>query len=116
MEPSVLLKRREKARQGTVKVGEYTFTFRRPTEYRMFQLYEEGLNAVDLCDECVIDWSDNVTESVLIPGGGSDKVPFDKALWRDWCADSPEFWDPIAKAIKALYVSHTGEVEEAGNA
>jgi len=114
MESDVLLARRRKARQGTVKVGDYTFTFRRPTEIEAAKI-QGDYTAFDVAVEFVCGWSDNVTEAVLIPGGASDPATFSKELWADWCADRSEFWPPIMKAITEAYVNYTQGKTDSGN-
>jgi hypothetical protein len=116
MEPDLLLKRRRKQRESSVKVGEYTFTIRRPTDEEAALSLNGQKNAVEICSEFVCGWSDNVTEATLVSGGSSDPVPFHSGLWRDWCADFPACWTPITNAISESYEAHRKEIDDAGKA
>jgi hypothetical protein len=43
----------------------------------------------------------------LVPGGVGTEVAFDPEVWKEWCADHPEFWQPIASAVLEAYKRHT---------
>ncbi len=103
----VLIERMRKQRELEVKVGNFTFIARRPTDA---QLIEVGRN-IDLCEKFVIGWN-GVTENDIIGGGGTDPIPFSAALWAEMYGDHPEFWEPIAAAILAAYQAHAASAAE----
>lgn len=97
-----------RAREGRVAIGDHTFIFRRPTDAEATSLLTA--KSFELATRFVIGW-DGVQEQHLIPGGTPDKVAFDADLWREWCADRPDFWTPIAEAIIRAYNAHDAELE-----
>ena len=54
-----------------------------------------------------------VSEDDIIGGGGSDKPEFSAALWAEWCADRPDFWEPIATALLEAYKNHARSLADA---
>jgi hypothetical protein len=48
----------------------------------------------------------------LIPGGDPREVPFDADLWREWCTDHPEFWQPLSSAILDSYQHYRKSQDE----
>ena len=103
-----LIDKIRKARHVTVESGGYAFTCRRPTDLEAMHLGQA--KAEDLLDY-VVGWK-GVKEIDLVPGGTSIEVPFDAALCREWLADRPDMWGPIAQAVIEAYNRHAAELEE----
>lgn len=100
-----LLAKIKEQRRFKVTVEKYSFTVRRPTDVEVVKLTRDGSDFFDIAAEYVSDWA-GVTEDDLVGGGGSDAVKFDARVWREWCADRPEFWMPIATAVLKAYDAH----------
>src|ERR1043166_7364319 len=92
-------------RQLKVTVGKFTFLARRPTDVEIVKLTRDGAEWYEIAAGYVNGW-EGVTENDLIGGGGSDAVRFDERVWREWCADRPELWQPIATAVMKAYDAH----------
>lgn len=107
-----LIARLRKQREGRVTLGPFTFTFRRPTDVEMVAIGREGLDFPALAARYVVGW-DGVTDGAIAGGGGTNVVAFDAALWREWCADRPDFWQPIGTAIVEAYTLHQAALSEA---
>jgi len=109
-----LISQMRKARQSIVAVDDYKFTIRRPTDSEAAQLFRDGnhQNPEYIASEFVVGW-EGVTEARLVQSGTSDVVEFDLSLWREWCADSPQFWVPIYAAVMEAFSSHVDKREEA---
>lgn len=104
-----LLKRRE----VKVKVGDRTFIARRFSDAEAAELDSKGLSTyVDLTKQFVIGW-EGVTINDVIGDGTMDPAPFSPSLWREWVADQPDIWEPVAKALLAAYKEHNGAREAA---
>lgn len=108
---NALLAQIRKRRESKVPVGKFTFLLRRPTDADMVDLAKRGAEYFEVASEFVIGW-EGVTENDVIGGGGSDVLPFDSRLWREWCADRKDFWDPIGEAAVEAYNFHKKELEE----
>lgn len=107
---NALIKRMRKAREFQVSVGDYAFTVLRPQEGDAARF--NAMSAIELATEYVVDWQ-GVTEADLVPSGGSDPVPFDRALWAEWCRDRHELWAPITDAISSAIAAHLEKREAA---
>lgn len=109
---SALVERLRKAREQAVSVGDWKFTFRRPTDYEAAKIYQEGQTKFDVARKYVVGWK-GVRERDLFPSDGGDQpVAFDRELWGDWLQDQPDLWEPIFEAIVGAYQKHRGLVEE----
>lgn len=107
---NALITRLKKQREGKVTVGEFVFIVRRPTDVEVLQIRNSSMSWPEAAGRHVVDWS-NVTENDIVGGGGSDKVPFDRALWLEWYADHPEFWEPIGQFVIDAYEAHQKDIE-----
>lgn len=113
MSASILIERIKQNRKMKIPaIGKFVFYARRPTDVEALEMRRSNVSYVDLSTKFVVDW-ENVTENDLVGGGGSDAVKFDSALWSEWCADNPQFWEPIASAVMDAYVQHVKDMEEA---
>ena len=103
-----------KAREIKAEIDGHTFFARRPTDAEASQLFQDGLhgNRVHVSRVFVVGW-EGVTEADVVPSGGSSPVPFDKAVWREWCDDSPDFWEPIYTAVMEAYELHCNKRKDA---
>lgn len=106
----VLLRSIRKAREGKVVVGKFTFLYRRPTDVEALELHKSGGAYVEMCQRFVFGWED-VTEDDIIGGAVMDPQLFDAEVWKEWCADRPDFWAPIATAILKAYEEHAAKLE-----
>lgn len=108
---NALITRLKKQRELKVVVGKFTFTARRPTDVEMIEIGRGGANWHALAERFVSGW-DNVTEDDVVGGGGSDKPAFSAELWAEWCADRPDFWQPIANALLDAYKAHAEQLKD----
>lgn len=92
-----------KARETGVEVEGFRFTIRRPTDQEAINL--KGMTFIEVAQRFVVDWS-GVKEMNLFPGGDGAEVKFDAELWKEWCADHPDFWGPISTAVFESYQDH----------
>ena len=106
-----LVEKIKKQRELTVKVGAFTFTARRPTDVEAIALHRSDGAYSDIAADYVIGWS-GVTELDVVRGGSSETLTWDRDLWREWCADRPDFWGPIASAVLDSYREHATRQEE----
>ena len=101
-----LVAKLRKGRESKVTVGKWTFTVRRPTDVEAVALYRGGMAYAEIAQQYVSNW-DGVTENDIVGGGTIDPIAFDPVLWREWCADRPDFWQPISEAALNAYQEHT---------
>lgn len=104
-----LIEKLKKARETGVEVGNFRFTIRRPTDQEAIKL--ESITYIEIAQRFVVNWS-GVKEMDIIPGGDGKDVPFDAELWREWCADKPEFWEPLAMAVVDSYQDHIKSLDD----
>jgi hypothetical protein len=107
-----LIARLRKQREGRLVIEPFTFTFRRPTDVEMIAIGRGGLDWAGLACDYVVGW-EGVTDGAIAGGGGTNAVAFDAALWREWCADRPDFWTPLGQAILEAYTLHQSALSEA---
>lgn len=107
-----LVARIRKNRELKVKVGEFTFTARRPTDVEVRELAVNQTTDAEIAQTYVTDWG-TVTENDIVGGGGSEPVKFNPTLWREWCADTPKFWEPISGAVLQAWREHSELAKEA---
>lgn len=105
-----LIARIKKSRETEVKVDKFTFIIRRPTDVEAVALSRESTGPADVAQKFVVGWK-GITEDDVVGGGGSEPVAFDVDLWREWCADNPAFWAPIAEAALKAYEAHAKDQE-----
>lgn len=105
-----LQKQLRRNREIAVKVGKFTFTARRPTDVEALELNRRDAALAEVASEFVIDWN-GVVEDDIVGGGGTTAVTFDAELWKDWCADRPDFWGPISSAVLDSYTQHRKRME-----
>lgn len=90
------------ARESQVKVGEWEFTIRRPTDLQLAEWQSQddtGVSRVrQMFAECVVGWS-NVREQDLFPGGGDMEVPFDTEGFLTWAEDRLDLVTVLSQAI-----------------
>ena len=111
-----LLKQLKRSRISTVEVNGYTFKIRRPTDEEAQELGELVRQSkspiVKIAKEYTIGW-ENVKARDIVPQTKSDDpVEFEPELWREWCADRPDFWGPIANTVMEKYQTHSDAMEE----
>lgn len=113
MDPQIVLGQLLKARQHVITVGRMKFTIIRPSELELIR-WRNSLGGVDIGLEMlqskVCGW-EGVLESDILPGGASDPMPFDYALWQQWIADRRDLWTPLAKAFKEATDAHEKLIE-----
>lgn len=97
-----LIEKLLRAREKGVKVGDHTFTIRRPTDADVMTMRDRA--PLEFVTKFVVGW--DLAEVDVIPGGGPEKVTFDAALWAAWVLDHPDVWDPLSMAIVEAYESH----------
>ena len=103
---SEILKQLLRSRQRKVEVNGFEFTIERPTDIQAAELHANGGPFSAIVQAYVLDWA-NVKGRDIVPSTKSDDpVPFEKALWREWCADHPELWAPIWKEVMGAYQQH----------
>ena len=106
------VQRIRKNRELTVTIDRFKFTARRPTDVEAIALYRGNNAFSSVAADFVIGW-EGVTENDVVGGGGSDPIPFAPELWREWCADRPDFWGPISDAVIESYREHAEKVAAA---
>jgi hypothetical protein len=104
-----LIDKLRKARETVVEVEGFKFTVRRPTDQEAINLRD--ITFIEVAQRYVVGWA-GVQELHLIPGGDGREVGFDADLWKEWCADHPEFWQPISTAVMDAYQKHRQEQDE----
>lgn len=109
---SLLISKIRKNRELTIPVDKFTFTARRPTDVEALELHRNGGASPEIAAKFVVGWA-GVTSNDVVGDSSSDVLPFDADLWREWCADRPDFWAPIATKILEAYGVHATQVEEA---
>lgn len=107
-----LIARIRRARESRVEVDGFTVTVRRPTDAEMAEFGRLDASSFDIIAEAVVGW-EGVTENDIAGGGGTDAVPFTRALWREVAADHRPWWDPIAKAVMESYEEHQRALADA---
>lgn len=108
---SELAKALRKQREFPVKIGKFTFTVRRPKDTEAIEIHEKRMDFSELASKFVCGWS-GVTEDDIKGGGGSMvEPPFDLEDWQEWCADRPDFWQPIGNALWEKYSQHIQKAE-----
>jgi len=100
-----LIEKIRRARELKVPVNGKNYTIRRPTDAEAVEM--PSTRAFDFVCAFVVGW--DLVELDLIPGGGPEAVPFDADLWREWVADHPDLWQPLAMAMKDAYIAHVKE-------
>lgn len=100
-----LINKLRRARESTVKIGDFTFTVRRPTDAEALILFERNPSMYDVARDHVTGW-ENVRGCDIASGGNDDPQPFDPALWAEWLADRSDFWAPIQQAVINGYNAH----------
>lgn len=101
-----------KNRELSVTVGKFKFAARRPTDVEAIALHKSNESYAELAANFVIGWG-GVVEGDVIGGGGTDPIPFSPQLWREWCADRPDFWEPISTAVLDAYRQHAEQLASA---
>lgn len=101
-----------KNREISVPVDKYKFTARRPTDVEALALYKGDGAYSSVAADFVVGW-EGVSENDVVGGGSPDPIPFSPELWREWCADRPDFWEPIADAVLAAYRQHAEKLASA---
>lgn len=107
-----LIKRMRKARERTIEVEGFRFTYLRPTDTQAAELHHGKASLADIAKRFVIGWS-GVKESDLFSSGGSDDAAFSPDVWAEWCDDMPQFWVPLGNAVIESYAAHVKKREAA---
>lgn len=105
-----LIEKLRKGREFKLAVGGFTFLLRRPTDVEAVELHRSGGSPAEVAQRFVCGW-EGVKEDDLVGGGGMDPVAFDLAMWKEWVADRPDFWAPIADAVLKAYQAHAESLE-----
>ena len=109
---STLLEKMRKARESVIETGGHRYTIRRPTDLQIVEMEarDGGLslrNALGF----VIGW--DLEEIDLVPGGTTERVPFDPELFMEWISDKPADWGNIMQALRSAYRKHEEQMEQA---
>lgn len=107
-----LIERLKQQRKLHIRIEKFIFYARRPTDAEMVELRRNSAGNINIAMDYVFNW-ENVVEDDIVGGGGNSIVDFDADLWREWCADRPDFWTPITKAIIDAYKLHSSRLETA---
>lgn len=102
-----LIDKIRRARESGVSADGRTYTVRRPTDAEALEM--QGKAPLEFVRRFVVGW--NVTEADLVPGGGSEVVPFSADLWCEFVEDRPQIWEPLATAILEGYTAHVKQRE-----
>ena len=92
-------------RESWVKVGAHEIKVRRPTEYQLSKMYEDGGITDEKLLACVVDWK--IPGNVLEPGGGGVPPPFEFEGFREWIEDKPELYLDVSKAVVKIVTDYT---------
>jgi hypothetical protein len=107
-----LIEKIKKARQSKVTIEKITFVIARPTELDLaLNGARFGINVREVLSKYVVDW-EGMTELELVSGGMPDAVSFSTALFMEWVEDKPEYWSPLATAIKESYDNYKSTQEQ----
>lgn len=106
-----LIDKIRKAREVGVEAGGHKFTIRRPTDEEALTFSSDKVTLLTVVKGFTIGW--DVSELDLVPGGTSEKVPFDSALFAEWVADQPSVWEPLGEAVINAYKVHTDKRDAA---
>lgn len=93
-----------KQREFDKVIGKFTFVCRRPTAKEADEMTIGTTMRTIMCSiaqRFVVDWKD-VTEDDVAGGAGTDLLPFNAALWQEWCADRKDFWGPCPKHLETF--------------
>ena len=108
--------RKRSSRRVEVTVGKFVFVCRRPTEHDVIDMHTRNAltDVFAFAVEFVIDWK-GVTSADVFPDepGDATALEFDAELWREWVAERPDFWTPIAEACSNAYVAYRDKVQGA---
>ena len=107
-----LLDKLQASRETWVDTGGFSFKLRRPHALALQRMRDDNLISGEVVINVILDWK-NVKESDVVPGGGSDPVPFESALWREWISDRPELWSDIMEALTASLTAYTTRLGQA---
>lgn len=95
-----------KNREIRETVDDRTYILRRPTHVEMAAIVREGKTTdADIAIEFCIGW-EGVTEHDLVGGGGTDLVPFDELVWREYISDRPQLWPTLANRVIEAWTAH----------
>lgn len=108
---SELIKAIRKARQGQVEVGKFVFIVRRPTDAEVNQFSDRNPSLHEVASEFTTDWKNVEARDIEPSTKSDDPVTFDPELWREWCADRPDFWAPITNKVMEMYRQHQAKLE-----
>lgn len=100
---ATLLERLRAARESWVKVGEFEFLARRPTDVEMFKARGESPSA--FLRRVIIDWR-GVREIDLVPGGAPEPAPFDADVLVEWAEDRQQIYLDLVAAVENLILGH----------
>lgn len=116
IDPRILLGQLLRAREVKVPVNDrITLTIVRPTPMELDVESDpsdvEGKRlSAHLIQTKVIAW-EGVLENDVVPGGASDALPFDAALYRQWISDRKDLWPPLVEAFIKAIEAHKASVE-----
>jgi hypothetical protein len=116
LKPEEILARRQDNRSFDVTAGGFVFVCRRPDRHDVALLHAEGklTDLYEVATAWVLNWR-CVTEKDLLPGqdASDSAVPFNSTLFRDWLADRPDLWEPIATACIKSHTDYYSKIENA---
>jgi len=101
-------------RRSKIKVGDFEFSIRRPTDLQAVSLgvmeWADGIRALT---QFVEDWH-GVKASDIVPGQPEEEIPFDADLLAEWLEDEPDLWGDLAQGIRQAHAEHSNAKEEQG--
>lgn len=98
-------------RQFKTKLGRFTFLWRRPTTVELISLQSAPQVDCVMVQSAVYGW-EGVTKHDIANNGEQDPAPFSEIVWRAWCADRADFWEPIAAEILKAYNAYSESLED----
>jgi len=134
---SALLEKLKKSRQTNVEVDSKSFTITRPTPMEAMEwlndmggnplasedvklFYAEMFTLKNLLwrrlaqtaiERFVVGWP-GMQEIIIIPGGSSVELPFDKELFLLWVQDHPKIVTELGFHIFSAWLGHINEVDK----
>lgn len=104
-----LAERLRAARETWVTVEGVELLIRRPTALEATELARAG--AVERLRATVVGWRGVTEQTLRVPGGTADPVPFDADTFVEWVADQPKVLVGVSEEIKRIVEAHKARRE-----